>query len=161
MRGLLIIFLLCVVCICAGCSFATDFVVLNRSDQPLLVRYTIIESSFDPRRLTMPGTPAVLDFAELRGRDWRLLAKNQYSVDPPTRTVSVTLPPNEALLIDRGGELRSNSDCAGGFDIERIEFIGVKGGVVVEGANFCKSFVVIPKPFYAFGPPTQMVLTYE
>ena len=161
MRGALLVFILCAACVCAGCSFSSDFVILNNSDQPVQVTYTLAESGSDVPSITGTGTPAVLDVDDLRGRDWRPLSKDEYSFDPPTRTVTVSLPPNQALLIDGGGEWRSDSECPSGFDIERVQLIGIKGWKVVEGDNACKSFVVLPKRFYTFGPPTQMILTYE
>ena len=54
---------------CAGCSFSTDFIVVNASEKPLLVTYTIGSTDINPLAETGVGTPAVLPIAELRVRE--------------------------------------------------------------------------------------------
>lgn len=161
MRRLLLIVSLGLLLACAGCSYSTDFIVVNASEKPLLVTYTIRSSDIGPILHAGIGTPAVLPIAELSEREWRPLTANEYSFEPSTRTVTLSLPPNQGLLIDRGGEWRSNSEMPSGFDIEKITLVGVNGETVIEGENVFKSFVVVAKPFYRFGPPTQFILTYE
>lgn len=159
-RRFLLIVSLCLLLACAGCSYSTDFIVVNASEQPLLVTYTIRTTSSDPLAETGNGTPAVLPIAELSEREWRPLTSNEYLFDPSSRTVTFSLPPNQGLLINRGGEWRSNSEMPSGFIIESIQLVGMNGATVVEG-NVYKSFVLVDKPTYVFGPPTQFTLTYE
>ena len=161
MRRLLLIATFCLILVYAGCSFSTDFIVVNASEKPLLVTYTIGSTGSNPLLETGVGTPAVLPVAELSEREWRPLTSNEYSFDPSSRTVTVSLPPNQGLLINRGGEWRSNREMPSGFIIERIMLVGTNGETVVEGENIFKSFVLVDKPFYNFGPPTQFTLTYE
>ena len=161
MRRLLLIVSLCLMLACAGCSFSTDFIVVNASEKPLLVTYTIRSTSSNPLMETGVGTPAVLPIDELSEREWRPLTANEYSFDLSNRTVTFSLPPNQGLLINRGGEWRSDSERPSGFIIERIKLVGINGDTVVEGENVFKSFVLVDKPFYQFGPPTQFTLTYK
>lgn len=161
MRRLLLIVSLCLLLASAGCTFSTDFIVVNASEKALLVTYTIGSTDINPLAEAGVGTPAVLPIAELSEREWRPLTSNEYSFEPSSRTVTVSLPPNQGLLINRGGEWRSNSERPSGFIIERIKLAGINGETVVEGENVFKSFVLVDKPFYFFGPPTQFTLTYE
>lgn len=160
-RRLLLIVSLGIVLACVGCSFSTDFIVVNASEKPLLVTYTIRSTASNPLVETGIGTPAVLPIAELSGREWIPLTSSDYSLDPSSRTVTLSLPPNQGLLINRGGEWRSNSEMPSGFIIEKIKLVGASGETVVEGEGVFKSFVVVATPFYRFGPPTQFTLTYE
>ena len=160
MNRLLLIPLFCALCVCAGCSYSTDFVVVNSSSEPLHVTYTIAESGIDPLLTTGVGTPAILALTELSGREWRPLKPEEFSLDGATRTVSVLLPPNDGLLINRAGEWRSNSEEPSGLVIERIILSGVKGAVSVEGKDVFKRFVVVSKPLFSYGPPTQFILVY-
>ena len=161
MRRLLLIVSFCLLSTCAGCSFSTKFIVVNASEKPLLVTYTIGPTGINPLVATGVGTPAILPIGEFTGREWRPLTSNEYSFEPSSRTVTLSLPPNQGLLINRAGEWRSNSEMPSGFIIEKIKLVGINGETVVEGENVYKSFVVVPKPFYRFGPPTQFTLTYE
>jgi hypothetical protein len=125
------------------------------------VTYTIRSTDINPLLDAGVGLPAVLPIPELSGREWRPLTTNEYSFEPSSRTVTLSLPPNHGLLIDRGGEFRSHSEMPSGFDIEKITLVGVNGETVLEGAYVFKSFVLVDKPFYRFGPPTQFTLTYH
>jgi len=161
LRRLLLIVSLGLLSAFAGCTYSTDFIVVNASEKPLLVTYTIRPTGIDPLVATGVRTPAELPIAELRGREWRPLASNEYSFEPSSRTVTFSLQPNHGLLINRAGEWRSNSEMPSGFIIEKIKLVGINGETVVEGENVYKSFALVAKPFYRFGPPTQFTLTYE
>jgi hypothetical protein len=161
MRSVLVILLLLFIGMSVGCSFSTDFVVVNASSQPVQVTYTIAPTTIDLLAATGVGTPAILPVSELREREWRVLASSQYTLDRLNRTVSVSVLPNQGLLINRGGEWHPNSEMPNGFIIQKIQVVGMKGAMSVEGDEVYKSFAVVPKPFYSFGPPTLLTLTYK
>ena len=160
MRNALLIMLFCVTIACAGCSYSTDFIVVNSSSALLQVTYTIVETGIDPLRATGVITPATLDVSELSGRKWNRLLPSQYSYDRASRAVRVTLAPNQCLLINQGGELRSDSRRPSGFVIKKIELVGINGAQEFEDLDAYERFVPTPKPFYRFGPSHQFALTY-
>jgi hypothetical protein len=146
-----------------GCSFSTDYVVVNSSGGPLQVNYTIAPTSIDPLAATGVGIPAMLPTSELNGkpREWRKLTVAEFAFDRSNRTVTVSLPPNQGLLITRGGDYNPNPPVAEKFIIEEIHIAGPSGEMILKGDAVRKAFVVAPKPFYSFGPPTLLKLTYN
>jgi hypothetical protein len=146
--------------ILGGCSFSTDYVIVNSSGGAVQVTYTIAPTSIDPLAATGVGIPAMLPTSELNGREWRKLPAAEFAFDRSNRTVTVSLPPNQGLLITRGGDYNPNPPVAEKFIIEEIRIAGPNGEIIFKGDAVRKAFVVVPKPFYSFGPPTLLKLTY-
>lgn len=161
MRSVLVILLLLLTAISVSCSYSTDFIVVNASGQAVQLTYTIAPTTIDLLASTGVGTPAMLPLSELSGREWRALASSQYTLDRLNRTVSLSVPPNQGVLINRGGTWHPNPEMPRGFIIQKIQVTGMNGAMSVEGDAVYKSFEVVPKPFYRFGPPTQVTLTYK
>jgi hypothetical protein len=142
----------------SGCSYSIDYVVVNTSGAPVQVTYTIAETTIDPLIAVGPGTPAMLPVSELSDREWRKLSEQEFGFDRGNRTVTVSLPPNQGLLIVRG---RGEANPRPPNTITEIRIAGLNGEVVVRGDAIAEAFVVVPKPFYRFGPPTLWTLTYS
>ena len=160
MRRSLIVSVLALVSLYGGCSYSTDYVIVNSSGAPVQVTYTIAPTTIDPLVATGVGIPAILPVSELNGRQWRKLSPTEFVFDRTTRTVTISLPPNQGLLITRGGDYNPNPPVAEKFIIEEIHIVGANGEMVLKGAAVSKAFLVVPKPFYRFGPPTLLKLTY-
>jgi hypothetical protein len=143
-----------------GCSFSTDYVIVNSSSATVQVIYTIAPTSIDPLVATGVNIPAMLPVSELSGREWRKLSAAEFSFDRPNRVVTVLLPPNQGLLIARGGDYNPNPSTAMNFIIKEIRIVAPNGEMILKGDAVHKAFVVVPKPFYQFGPPTLLKLTY-
>jgi hypothetical protein len=144
-----------------GCSFSTDYVIVNSSEEPVQVTYTIAPTSIDPLAATGVGIPAMLPTSQLYGRrEWHKLSAAEFGFDRTNRTVTVSLPPNQGLLITRGGDYNPKPPVAEKFIIEEIRIAGPNGEIILKGDAVRKAFVVVPKPFYRFGPPTLLTLTY-
>lgn len=143
-----------------GCSFSTDYVVVNSSSAAVQVIYTIAPTSIDPLAATGVGIPAMLPTSALTGREWRKLSAAEFAFDRANRTVTVSLPPNQGLLINRGGDYNPTPSSSSNFIITEIRIAGPNGEVILKGDAVQKAFVVVPKPFYSFGPPTLLKLTY-
>ena len=143
-----------------GCSFSTDYVIVNSSGGPVQVTYTIAPTSIDPLAATGVGIPAMLPTSQLNGREWRKLSAAEFGFDRANRTVTVSLPPNQGLLITRGGDYNPKPPVAEKFMIEEIRIAGPNGEIILKDDAVKKAFVVVPKPFYRFGPPTLLKLTY-
>jgi hypothetical protein len=158
MRRLLIFSTLILASFYAGCSYRTDYVVVNSSRAPVQVTYTIAPTTIDP----LAGVvPSMLPTTELNGREWRKLSATEYVFDRANRTVTISLPPNQGLLITRGGDYNPNPPVAEKFVIEEIRIAGANGEMILKGNAVSKAFVVVSKPFYRFGPPTLLTLTYN
>jgi hypothetical protein len=143
----------------SGCSYSTDYVIVNSSGAPVQVTYTIAPTTIDP--LVATGVvPSTLPTSELNGREWRKLSPTEFVFDRANRMVTVSLPPNQGLLIKRGGDYNPNPPIAEKFVIEEIRIVGANGEMILKGSAVSKAFVVVPKPFYRFGPPTLLTLTY-
>ena len=159
MRYTILAALLLFVLVLAGCSFSTDFVVINASQQSIQVRYTIGETGMEP--LVQAGKPATMPASELGPRDWQELSPNQYAIDREKLEVTVSLSPGIALRIHKGREWRA-SETGEDFIIKKLSLGGANGEIALNGNQVYKNFVAVPKPFYAFGPPTTLLtLTYK
>ena len=159
-RGLLILFLMCTLFF-AACSFSMDYVVVNSSGNTVIVTYTIGLTDIDPLVALGMGVPALLSVSEMTGGEWRPLPSTQFNLDRSNRAVTVALPPNQALLIYRGSGWRPNRKLTTDFIIKEIHISDSSGEMSLKGDEVFKSFVVVPIPFYSFGPPTQATITYK
>lgn len=159
MHRTLILPLLLFASFCCGCSYSTDYVIVNSSGAPAQVTYTIAPTTIDPFVAT-GAEPAILPVSELKGREWRELSATEFVFDRANRTVTVLLPPNQGLLIKRGGTYSPTSPVVEKFVIEEIRIAGSNGEINFKGDAVKKAFAVVPKPFYTFGPPTLLKLTY-
>jgi hypothetical protein len=159
-RGLLIL-LLVFTPFFAACSFSMDYVVVNSSQNTVNVTYTIGLTDIDPFVALGVRIPALLSVSEMAGREWRPLSSTQFNLDRSNRAVTVALPPNQALLIHRGSEWRQNRKATTDFIINEIHLSDPGGEMSLKGDQVYKSFVVVPPPFYSFGPPTLAIMTYK
>jgi hypothetical protein len=159
-RGFLIL-LLVFTLFFAACSFSMDYVVVNSSEKTVNVTYTIGLTDIDPLIPLGVGVPAVLSVSEMTGRKWRPLSSTQFKLDRSNRTLTIALPPNQALLIYRGSEWRQNRKVTTDFIIKEIHVSDSSGEMSLKGDQVYKSFVVVPTPFYSFGPPTLATITYR
>lgn len=142
-----------------ACSFSTDFVVVNSSDQPIEIRYRIGKTGIEP--LAVTRTPAVLSASQISSREWQELRPTQYVFDQEKRVVTVSINPGVGLRINQGGEW-SEKYTGENFIIEEINIRGSNGEVNLKGDQVYKSFVPVRSAFYTFGPPTTLLtLTYQ
>jgi hypothetical protein len=135
-----------------ACSTSTNFVVVNASNNPIVVRYRLKKpiNPISPSRL--PEMPSVVLISELdRQIPWRELPKSRFTFDPDTRTAVVSLMPEEALRVEQRtltDSPRHNEEQADGFSIEEINITGLSGEVTFRGGQVRKSFVPASKTTY-------------
>jgi hypothetical protein len=139
-----------------GCSFVTNFVVVNNCDRPIEVRYRIRNS---PSNLMLVcGTPEVTTSRQLNAGDekWEDLSVSQYQVNPENRLITVPLMPEQALRItinrspaNREAEIRQSEQ----FCADQIELLGAYGDIRLQG----------PQVFAGFSPVSKglRILTYR
>ncbi|MDD5286665.1 MAG: hypothetical protein PHD54_12470 [Desulfuromonadaceae bacterium] len=81
----------------SGCSWMTLFAVTNRSDEPVVLQYVIYDSFPCPDD-THILRPRISNEGPRVNRVWELPLA-QYSCDPTTSTVTVTLPPAKTTYL--------------------------------------------------------------
>jgi hypothetical protein len=119
----------------SSCSSMTEFVIVNDSGSAVEVRYTF--KGHPDRETCCPEKPAKkpldkLDDDEAR---WRTLGADEFSYDPATGSVTLTLAPAEALRVDQqlnwGGHGGEREDEF--FHIASVRIAGAGGVVSYEG----------------------------
>ena len=126
-----------------ACSYTSNFVIINATDQPLELRYKVKASERDP--IQMVGEPRKTAEEKLRGsdREWRLLAPGEYEVNREARTVTIRLMPHEAVLVRQLTNYGGHDDTsdAEAFAIDEIRLNGASGEVTHQGDQARRSFV--------------------
>jgi len=140
-----------------ACSYSTEFVVTNASNNPIEVRYTLKKpkTPLSPSRL--PEVPSVKMISELeRQTVWQELPPSRFTFNPDTRTAVVSLMPGEALRVEQrklNEGPQDDSYQAANFSIEEIIITGANGEMRFEGEQARKSFASVSK--------TLSILTYR
>jgi hypothetical protein len=158
MRYIFLALLLLFVSTLTACSFSTDFVIVNASHRPVEVKYKIGATSLGS--LDAAGKPATIAASQMSSREWRELSSTQYVFDEETRTVTVSLMPEEALRVASVKDWQEGRSIEN-FMIREVDMKGVGGERVFKGDQVYKSFVAVPKSFLKFGPPASAILTYK
>jgi hypothetical protein len=149
-RGLLLICLLTATLLLAGCSYLTEFVIVNASDQPIKVQYQVKKPPNPQSPNRLPMSPEVKAASQLQKEvEWRELSASQYSFDPDTRIAIIQLMPGEAVRIEVIDLVdKQDSDIASRFAIEEIDISGANGEIKLQGEQARKSFVPESKQLY-------------
>lgn len=144
-RLFLLLLLLGMLVVFAACSFSVNYVVVNDSTEQIVV---LLVAKKLPRGIVSTDPPAelgVLMVSELDDhKPWRGLQTSQFTFDAATRTVVVTLMPQEALRVDQQGDVRCDDErpsVAERFRVEEISITGSHGAIRLEGDQARKSFV--------------------
>ena len=150
-KGIILGFLLALASLCAGCSYTTEFVVINESGNPIEVRYRLKDfpGPFAPRI-----APATMTTGQLRAGDqlWSQLSAAQFRLEPDERRVVVRVMPNQSLRVERmhrAGMQVDETDEAKVFSIEEMIILGANNEIKLQGEQVRKSFVPESKRVYA------------
>src|SRR5438105_7609169 len=139
--------------LCSGCSYLTDFVVVNASGQAVEIRYTIKKplNPLSPTRI--PVSPGVKQTSQLQQQvAWRELTTSEYKFDVEARTVTVSLMPGQALRVahyNLADGSSSDTERATLFFVEGLEVTGGNGEILLKGEQVYKSFLAESKTVYA------------
>jgi hypothetical protein len=140
-----------------GCQYIVTYAVVNESRERIQVRF-VIKKSIAGTPQPPPKELGIKSLSELSELDkpWRGLEGAQISFQPETRTVVVSLMPQEALRVEelwnvgcRDSDPVRQSDYA----IEEISVTGANGAIKLEGEQAVRGF--------AQGPKGVCVLTYR
>ena len=143
MKRVLIFLTFALALLLTACSYTTNFVILNATDQPVELRYKIKASERDP--VQVAGEPRKTAGEKLRNSDkeWRLLVPGEYSVDRQSRAVIIRVMPHEAVLVRQLTNYGGHDDTsdAEAFAIEEIRLGGASGEVTFRGDEARRSFL--------------------
>jgi hypothetical protein len=128
-----------------ACSYLTDFVIVNSSGSVVEVRYQI--RAGPQGQWSLPGRPAKIPASQLGrgGNGWVQLElpADQYRIDDISRTVTLSLGPEEALRIatlhNYGG---TEDDAERDYPIEQVTIVGAGGEMRFTGRQARLAFSV-------------------
>lgn len=138
-KFLLAVALLTSVLLLSSCSLGYEFVVINASDELLVVQYT-----FKPDYRDKISAPVKANIEELENtqRRWTPVHFEQFGIDQETGTVTVKLPPREVLRVaditNYPGHNSEHSDLY--FHISSLVLSGSRGSVTYNGKQACSQF---------------------
>jgi hypothetical protein len=149
-RRIPLILLILITSVFTACSFLTDFVVVNESDNAIAVRYKV--KNF-PGPFAPPDTPATIAADQLDahgGQHWKDLTSDQYQLVQENRTVLVRVAPHQALLIARLSNygIHRGPEKEASFPIEEIIVAGADGEMILEGQQAIKNFSEVSSALY-------------
>jgi hypothetical protein len=132
-RKILLLVLLLPLLLFAACSYGYEFVVANKSAGPIEVRYQLKRWTPEtPGKFVDLHPPAKLTEGEFQKSEhqWREVPKEQFAFDNLTGTYTVTLAPDEVLLLQRTSNYQGIENQ---FYFARIKISGSKGTIDLEG----------------------------
>jgi hypothetical protein len=141
-RKIFLVTLFASVLLFSACSFRYDFVVVNKSDGVIEVRYKLKRYTLEtPSNYFDIAPPAKLSIKEFQKSDrvWRDIPKEQYIFDNLTGTFTVKVAPSETLLVDFANNYRGDESQ---FALESINITGAKGSINLEGKQAQTQFKV-------------------
>jgi hypothetical protein len=144
-------FVLCGVALTlSGCSYKTNFVIVNESGQLIEVRYQVKDH---PGPFYPPVPPASMSAGDLSSKannNWSELPASRLQIDEAQRTVTVLVKPNEALLVASMHNYfgHDNEWDAREFPIQEINVLGSKGKMSVVGDQTRRSFSKVSIALY-------------
>lgn len=149
-RILILIPVTCVALLFASCSYSTDFVVSNKSNQTIEVLYKVKNSPGPVASLDKLATVDASELNEKGGQNWTRLDPTQYVFDEASRTVTVRLEPGKALRVTTMFHYFGHHDAedAASYPIEYINLTGESGSVTLAGDQARMGFSEVSRALY-------------
>ena len=144
MRRFLLLVLLVLTITLTSCSYSTDFVVFNDTDNLIEVVYRMKPSPPGPPSLG-GIEPMVVSAANLEKSDiskWTKLAPHRFRIDEANRTVTVRVSAREGLWITSMHHYIGDEDPndVANFPIQEVSIAGKDGEMRFTGDKARKSF---------------------
>jgi len=134
--------------VCTGCSYLTDFVIVNKSDESVVVLYALGNQTNTAAPSRVPLIPAVKPVPSVHNEEpWSELAPPEYQFDPQKRVVTLILQPNQAVRIAQHN-LMDGKVTSVEFSIREIEIRGREHQMKLKGDLLFDSFVPESKKVY-------------
>jgi hypothetical protein len=135
-----------------ACSYSTAFVVVNDSDHPIDVHYTIKR---DAGVLSATDAPVKIAASQMTNHyrsQWRSLAPAEYQTSQAERVITVTVKvmPHEALWVTSMFHYTGDQDPndLASWPIDEISISGADGGMSFTGPKARKSFTYVSRVLY-------------
>ena len=140
----------CVGLLFVSCSYSTDFVVVNKSNQPIEVLYKVSNKRGPLASLEKPNTTDVSELNDKGGQNWTPLASSQYVYDEASHTVTVRLEARKALRVVTMFHYFGHHDAqdAANYPIEYINLTGASGSVTLAGDQARMGFIEVSRALY-------------
>lgn len=125
-------------CLLTSCSTITEFIVVNHSNDPVEISYSLKECTDD---FQFPGRLTSEEFEE--NREWNFLDVVDSAFDSRSCSFSIELKANEVLLVERVMNYSSESEKGQSerFNLKSINVDGKKGRISLEGTQVEAHFV--------------------
>lgn len=149
-RILILVPVTCVALLFVSCSYSTDFVVINKSNQTIEVLYKIKNHPGPLASIDKPATVDVSQLKEKGGQNWTRLASTQYVLDEASRTVTVRLEAGKALRVTTMFHYFGHHDPqdAADYPIEYINLTGASGSITLAGDQARMGFTEVSRALY-------------
>ena len=138
---ILIIFVFCSIIFLSGCSYSTQFYVLNKSESLLKIEYVVnLKFKLDTveHTQTKPYKTSLSDWDKWFGSDnEKEVPQSEYEFDSKLQKVTLKLNPNEVLRIVI--DLSHDSEYYE-FPLESLHLNGNSGERIYRGEKFYKQF---------------------
>lgn len=144
----------------SACSWITDFVIANKSDDKITIIYQLKSyehsgtgemTCYD---LEPPCIVSTDDLSDWSTREWQELSPDDFKFDATDCTLSIDLPAGRAVKIDRAatytGHTKGNEEY---FAVQALTIKSSKGLIRYEGLELLHRFERISNSLY--------VLSYE
>jgi len=150
LRRLMLIALLGIVTVFSSCSYLTDFIVVNQTENPIVVLYKVKDY---PGPFSPPVAPSTIPVSQLNtkgGQSWNRISADHFIVDEANRTVTVRVNSYEALLVTTMHHYVGHEDKgdAEEFPITEISISGVHGNMDLLGEQARTSFSKASRALY-------------
>lgn len=146
MRRFITVVLVGSLCLLAACSYLTHFVIVNESNDPVIVRYEIKDF---PGAFYVPTTPGVAAASELSedGQQWNPV---EFAVDETSRSVTTQLMPGQALRIATLHHYTGHDDPndAKDYQIRKITVYGPRGELNLSDEQARTGFTKVARTLY-------------
>jgi hypothetical protein len=136
-KRILLAFLFVFVFLLSACSYSTDFVVINPSEDNIKVKYKLKDfPESEPKWLARKNVQELHNHSN----DWLEVSREEYQIDRKEGSITVELGPNQALRLERMYNYSEGKGREEAFEVASIILTGLKGTRTYAGADIPAQF---------------------
>ena len=132
----------------SACSFSAKFVVINRTQEAITVRYevkSLVQNRYAPMLVALSEFNA-------GNIEWRTFPTNRSIIDTDKGIVDVVLLPNEVLLAESTDAVLVAEDRSEWLNTNSLKITLANGSIDVKGNQVFEAFDPVPNSRFTFGP---------
>lgn len=121
----------------SACSWFSEFVIINKSGEPIEIRlkYAPLSGERNLRKTNLDNKGKIID------ENWQQLAPEEFQDNKPEEIVTLKLAPNEAVLVaEELNYTGHNSGNADFFKIKSLDIKGTRGAIHLEDKQVLMQF---------------------